>query len=103
MASQIMDRIYKYQFVRKRPTEDLQKAKTSKSHLIFEFYRQKLINLALDVPEEIPKSLYETSLPVKREAAFNALLVKEIARYNVLLAKIRETLHDTRACLEGHS
>ena len=81
----------------------MQKAKKSKAHLIFEYYRQKLITLAIDVPEEIPKSLYKDALPVKREAAFNALLVKEIARYNVLLAKIRETLHDTRACLEGHN
>lgn len=88
LAKDIMDRTYKHQFVIKRSTshKSVSKHKVN-AHLqqIFEYYRQKLIDIQLEIPEAIPKRQYEKELPIRRNAPFSTFLVKEIQKYNVLL------------------
>ena len=103
LASDIMDRTYRYQFVvKKNFNVQINKDKVDAfNQRIFEYYRSKLIEVQDKIPSVIPKEQYEKDLPIRRNAPFCTFLVKEIEKYNVLLQQIKENLAITKAALEG--
>ena len=61
LAQDIMARTYKHQFVVKRPANKGMLVDKFDKHtqVVFEHYRQKLIQLQHEVPDEIPEGAYE--------------------------------------------
>ena len=53
------------------------------------------------IPEIVELEVYEETVPLVRERPFNALLIKEVMRYNALLHIIRSNLDVTYAAMEG--
>ena len=69
--------------------------------MVYDFYRQKLLSILVDVPVPIKNKEIENKVPIHKDRPMNTLLTKEILRYNILIAKIKANLEQTFAAIEG--
>ena len=69
--------------------------------MVYDFYRQKLLSILVDVPIPMKKKEIENTIPIHKDRPMNTLLTKEIQKYNMLIEKIKGNLEQTFAAIEG--
>ena len=102
-AANILHQTYIYQFVVKRPKRIVlnQSQANKNEQMVYDFYREKLLAILVDVPKPIREQDVESALPIHKDRPMNTFLTKEILRYSLLIERIKANLEQTLAAIEG--